>query len=677
MRDYTATNSLALGVRTAALSAVTAGGVALGLLLMGESTATVRYFWHNQGEMSARMHLVSGVFGAAGFAGAAALAFSLLHEAANERLWRCARALAPLGPLAMVPILFRWDLWQGHDLAFLFTALIVVLAVRATVTASILARPAELFGWATGWRRDTKRQTARWLPRPSTRLWLGVVVAASLLYAVWFSYYMTVWHLSSRTSWDTSIENNILWNLLHGHFYKAAPAMGPNGVHFARHSTLFAYLLVPFYALHQSAETVLILQSTLMGASAIPLFLFARGRIGAPIAALISILYLMHPAVQESNLFEAHYIKFGTPVFWTTLWLLDSKRYRLALLFACLTLSVREDVATWILLLGVWGLMTGRALRTSLTLAIGGAIYVGVVKFVIMPSFAGGEDQLAFMYQELMPPGKTSFAWAFATAFTNPAFFVQSLLDIDKLVFLLQILIPLAFVPLRRAIGWYAMIPGTVFCLMATHYPALVDIHFQYSHHFLAFLYPALVLVLESFGGEKLTSSPESAGLGRESCLLATSSREVRAPVAGILVAITVGTLVCSAQYGAVIQQHTSRGGPIPFKFGWDNEGRGRHHAITELLKILPSDAAVAASAFTTPQITNRENGYSLSIDLYDADWILVPSLRGEYLEIERQRTIEALASGAWGVVAVRPPFMLIKRGYKTDDNARRTKAIR
>lgn len=673
MYDYKATNHLAVGIRSAALAAVTAGAVALGFLLTGEETATVGYFWHNHAEMSARLHLVRGVFGAAGIAGAAVLAMSLVHGAANERLWRCARALAPLGPLAMVPILFRWNLWQGHDLAFLFTALIVVLAVRATVTASILARPAELLDWAAGWQRNAKRKTARWLPRPSARLWFGVVLAASLLYAVWFSYYTTVWHLSSRTGWDTSIENNILWNLLHGHFYKAAPAMGPNGVHFARHSTLFAYILVPFYALHQSAETVLILQSTLMGASAVPLFLFARRRIGDPIAALIALLYLMHPAVQESNLFEAHYIKFGTPIFWTTLWLLDSKRYRLALLFAGLTLSVREDVATWILLLGMWGIMTGRALRTSLTLVVGGAIYVGVVKFVIMPSFAGGEDQLSFMYQELIPPGKSSFGWALATAFTNPAFFVQSLLDMDKLVFLLQILIPLAFVPLRRTIGWFAMIPGAVFCLMATHYPALVDIHFQYSHHFLAFLYPALVLVLESLGGEKRADGQNRARLG----LLATSSRAVRAPVAGILAAITVGTLVCSSQYGAVIQQNTSRGGPIPFKFGWDDEGRARNRAITDLLQILPADAPVAASAFTVPQITNRENGYSLSIDFYDADWIIVPSHRGEFLDVERQRTVEALTSGAWGVVAVRPPFMLAKRGYKTDANARALRAIR
>ena len=63
----------------------------------------------------------------------------------------------------------------------------------------------------------------------------------------------------------------------------------------------------------------------------------------------------------------------------------------------------------------------------------------------------------------------------------------------DKLVYFLQIMVPLAFIPLSRKVGWFALIPGAVYSLMETQYHALVDIHYQYSPHFLAFLFPTLV----------------------------------------------------------------------------------------------------------------------------------------------------------------------------------------
>jgi len=482
-----------------------------------------------------------------------------------------------------------------------------------------------------------------------------LVGAAAIYYTVWFSYYTTIWHLSARSGWDLSIEDNILWNIVHGgRFFHAAPALGPTGSHFRRHATLIAYLLAPFYALHQSSEMVLILQSALQGLAAIPLFLFARRRLGDATAGIISIAYLLHPALQESNLFEAHYVKFGPLPFFTTLWLLDRQRTRAAIVAACLTLAVREDVATWVVLLGLWGIVEDRSRRASIFITIFACVYVGLVKFVLMPSLAGGQDELAFMYRDLIPQGKESFAWAMVTVVTNPAYFLRSLLEMEKFVYFLQIMVPLALIPLTRKIGWFALIPGAVYSLMETQYHALVDIHFQYSPHFLAFMFPAMVIVLEKQSERNAMDAKRVGALG----------------------AIVLGTLLCSYQYGPMFQQNNSRGGPIPYKFGWDTEGMARHRAITALKEILPPEAKVAASAFTVTQISSRPDGYSLSISLYDADWILAPTVRSEFVGEERPRTLQALGSGAFGVVAIHHPFFLAKKGYSTAKNATVTASL-
>jgi hypothetical protein len=234
------------------------------------------------------------------------------------------------------------------------------------------------------------------------------------------------------------------------------------------------------------------------------------------------------------------------------------------------------------------------------------------------------------------------------TVVTNPAYFIRSLLEMEKLVYFLQIMVPLALIPLSRKIGWFALIPGTIYSLMETQYHALVDIHFQYSPHFLAFMFPAMVFALE-----KQSERPT-----------------IDAKRVGALGAIVLGTLLCSYQYGPMFQQNSSRGGPIPYKFGWDSEGMKRHSAITALKEILPPDATVAASAFTVTQISSRMNGFSLSISLYDADWIFAPTARSELLSDERTRAVQALSSGTYGVVAVRHPFFLAKKGYSTEKNA-------
>jgi uncharacterized membrane protein len=664
------------GIRAVAIIATTVAAAVLGLMLSRPEYQSHAFFWRNTAATPERLALVVVPIASAALAGLVfAGVWALLARKRwnfTESLYRVAVTCSPIAPLAFAPVFLNWSLWQDKDLTFLLLVLVVILAFRSTLTAAMRARLWELLNAdedvAPNASPRVRSRLVDW--RPPRLTWLLLVVTAVFFYIVWFSYYTTIWHLSGRSGYDLAIEDNILWNIVHGgHFFHAAPTLGPTGSHFRRHATLIAYLLAPLYAIHQSAEMVLILQSMLQGLAAIPLFLFARRRLGDAAASLIAIVYLFQPALQESNLFEAHYVKFGPLPFFTTLWLLDSGRSRWAMVAACVTLGVREDVATWVVLLGAWGVFMDRSRRTSVIITCLACVYVGVVKFVIMPSLAGGQDELAFMYRDLIPAGKDSFAWAVVTVFSNPAYFAHSLLDMEKLVYFLQIMVPLAFIPLTRKIGWCALIPGMVYSLMETQYHALVDIHFQYSPHFLAFIFPAMVFALqapESPTGcaTRGTSEAQTPAFGPLQVFLDAPAR------LGAYGALILGTLICSYQYGPVFQQNTSRGGPIPYKFGWDQEGEARHRAIAALKEILPPHATVAASAFTVTQVSARPNGYSLSLSLYDADWIIAPTRRSEFVGDERSRTVQVLRDKSFGVVAVRAPFFLAKRGASTENNA-------
>ncbi|HVW24939.1 MAG TPA: DUF2079 domain-containing protein [Polyangiaceae bacterium] len=637
---------------------LTAAVTTLAVLLRQEPFFRRDYFWQNWLPAESLRHvLVTYCIGAAAVA---LLGCCLVLAKPNPRGLLRLRLLAartgPIAPLSLLPCLFSWRLYDGHDLAFLLLVLANALAIEATVRRALTAGLSEREQrWLTGVARTVRGPLERWRRHAASGAAVIVVLAVAG-YVTFFAYNTVVWHRSVRSGFDLAIENNILWNLLHGGpFFHASPVFGPSGSHFGRHATLISYVLLPLYALHQDAETLHVLQAAFVGAAAIPLFLFAKRRIGNGPAALIALVYLLYPAVEESNLFEMQYTKLAPAFFWTALALLDAGRIRLGLVAAATTLLVREDVASWIFLLGVYVALSRDFSVPRWAGAIMAAfsfLYVLVVKFAIMPRFLEAGFDLVFMYRDLLPHGRGSFASVLVSVFGNPAYALESMFDVGKLLYVLQLLVPLAFIPFRRGLGLLALIPGFVFCLLSTKYGPLIDIHYQYSPHVFAFEFPATVMVLE---GLARSPSPVSAPF--------------RAKMIAPLAAIIAATLPCSYQYGALLQSHTSRGGPIPFKFGWDDEGRGRHEAIQKLRSVVPESARVAASAFTVPQFSSRADDYSLSLGIYDADWLVAPARPSEYVGDELSRVREALSSGQFGVVAIEQPFFAARRNFSAERN--------
>ena len=70
-------------------------------------------------------------------------------------------------------------------------------------------------------------------------------------------------------------------------------------------------MLVPIYALAPRAETLLIIQATLIGAAVIPLFLFSRNRLGPYQAVSIAAMYVFYAPLHGGNLYDFHYPPLG------------------------------------------------------------------------------------------------------------------------------------------------------------------------------------------------------------------------------------------------------------------------------------------------------------------------------------------------------------------------------
>ncbi|MBM4081886.1 MAG: DUF2079 domain-containing protein, partial [Planctomycetes bacterium] len=204
-------------------------------------------------------------------------------------------------------------------LTFLFVA---VLAGMAAWMAA-LAEPRAVGGLG-----------ARW---PSPRRWLaGFCVAHVLIFAlISFARYDRL----LCGLYDLGIFDYLNWHAIHGQFFRHPKEAVYD------HCSPILLVCLPFYFVWSHPKVLLLLQSVLFAAAAIPLFALARDRLKSErIALLFAAVYLLYPFVARINLYDFHSAPFLPLPFFGACYFLS--RGKLVPYFICvlLSLSVQENV---------------------------------------------------------------------------------------------------------------------------------------------------------------------------------------------------------------------------------------------------------------------------------------------------------------------------------------------
>jgi uncharacterized membrane protein len=578
--------------------------------------------------------------------------------------YRLARRSAPLLLAGFLPLFCNWKFWNGRELNYLVTLGTVSISLAALTRYALQGAPvapdwprrirekalralgARVGGWCAG-TGSFLRRIGAWPRWP-----LLVVCAGAAAYAVFFSFHTIQTHYKLGTAaFDLGIEHNLVWNAAHwGPLFKTSPLGGPTSTHLGYHQTYFAYVIAPLYFVAPRPETLLVVQATLVGAAALPLFFFARRRIAPWPAALLALLFVLYPPVHGANLYDFHYITLAPFFLWLTLALLDARRDVLAALAVLLTLSVREDMAALLAIMGAFMIFAGIRPKAGLLLGVIGSVYFVGLKFIIMPRFLGGVDAYIHQYAEMLGKDEHGFRGVLKTAFGNPAFTIGKLLESDKLVYTLQILVPLAFLPWRRPIGLLCTVPGFFFTLLSTKYWPLLQISFQYTAYWTSFLFLAVVMNLEHLGK-----------------VVGESARK-----AWLLTLVLTG-IAASYQYGAMLQQNTARGGFGRYVFGVTAADRKNHDELYALINQVPPRAKIVSSELVVAHVASRPDSYTLRTGVFDADYVIAMTpIRGD----EATQFAPLLRGGTFGVVERRGRFVLAKRGHSADNNQTVLKAL-
>jgi uncharacterized membrane protein len=577
-------------------------------------------------------------------AGAGALfvwAIALLLRRRRETLRAAVWSGTILSPLLVAPFvvaLWDWRAFEGRPVLVLTAVLIVGLLFARAVAASYLQAIERPPSWLVG-LRESARRLPRWLPP----LLLVVMVLG-------FGAYMAVFGLINHyrlqtTSYDLAIFDNMVWRLARGHWFSSTPAFGRiGGNHIQRHATFAAYLFVPFYILRQNADTLIVLQAFVTGATMIPLYLLARRHLGSPWQAVaICACFGLYAPMHGPLFYDFHFLTLSPFFVVWTIYLFESGSTAGLIAVGTIAMLTREDISPGLAMMALGYLLGGKRPRAAV---LGGAIagvYFVLVKFVVMPHSGPHGETATFvdMYSDLAPSGEFTLGGVLRTLLTSPLFALNTMLKAEKLAYVLQVAVPVLFLPFRHRRTWLPFISAAMLTVVASNEHAS-EIFFQYTAHWTPYVFAGAVIAL---------------GAWRKSGL------EGRARAAGALAGVCLASVLASYHAGALFQHHTFRGGFRPVQFEWTRADAAQLADFRALSKQIPKNASVVATESEVPQLSARSDAYTMRIGVDNADYILVrvDDIRGE--GANRKNLLDSLRTRAYGFVERRGPYALWKRG--------------
>ena len=474
--------------------------------------------------------------------------------------------------------------FERWTLAGLFAALAAV-ALGATFTQpflylSLLVLAVLLVYAIRGWN-------ALPMPKPSRKESL-LAIALTAAVTVWFFLKVSAWTVGRVNSFSTpTYDFGIFAQMFHSMKTTGLPitTVERDGAlsHFAVHVSPIYYLLLPFYMIVPKPATLQVLQAAVLASAAIPLYLISKRHGLHPFlrAALCTLLFL-YPAYAGGTSYDIHENAFLTPLIFWLFYSLDCKKLPLTVLFAALTLMVKEDAAVYVAVIALWLLLKGILRKDSKwELVTGSAMLVlAVAYFFAVTAYLAnsGDGVMTYRYNNFIYDGSASLLAVVKAVLLSPMKAIFECVDKEKVEFIELTMRVLVLLPLvtRRYERLVLLIPYILVNLMSD-YKYQHDIFFQYTYGATACLFYLVVVNLADMKAWRLRILLVVLAL----CVSVTAFDEKIQPKA--------------TQYPEQCETYA-----------------GYYDKLREVLDTVPDGASVAATTFYTTYLSQRDILYDV-----------------------------------------------------------------
>lgn len=255
--------------------------------------------------------------------------------------------------------------------------------------------------------------------------------------------------------------------------------------HFNVHASYIFYLLAPFFALFPHPYTLLIAQVLLITGGIIPLYLIARNHKFSNIVLIaVCFLYIFCSGLIAPNYFDFHENAFLPTLLMWTLYAIDKKKIVLLYIMSILVCIVKEDAPIYIICIGLFFLIEEKSNKRyhGLVITAMAAIYFIIINSWLMQN-GDGEMMTSSRFANLTFDNNISFFYIIKNSLVNPSYLITQLLCDRTLIFFLQIMLPLMFLPFmsKKIHRLILIIPFILMNLIiGSGYEFASNINFQY-----------------------------------------------------------------------------------------------------------------------------------------------------------------------------------------------------
>ena len=390
--------------------------------------------------------------------------------------------------------------------------------------------------------------------------------------------------------------------------------------HFAVHVSPIYYLMLPVYLLFPSPVTLQILQPVILASAVIPLWLIGkRHGMSQLLRTLLCALLLILPVTAGGNYYDLHENCFLLPLLLWLMYAVDRRSTVLTVIFALLTLCVKEDAAVYVAIVGLYVLLRAltdcpsehkKELWLGIGLLIGALCWFMVVTWYLRTY---GDGVMTNRYRNFNYDGSDSLIAVIKATLMCPMKTLFECVDKEKLTYIGQTVLPLMAIPLftRRFDRYILLIPYILVNLMSDY---------TYQHN---------ILFQYNFGSTALLVYLVAVNLA--------DLRRKLIPLCALTVAIFVSTGYFFQNVAPQIQYYSTLYGQYtPY-----------YESVADALNTIPDDASVTTHTFYGAYLSERAVLYDLRYcskeHLLSSDYVVIRS--NTEAEVDRFGGFDALCA--------------------------------
>lgn len=345
--------------------------------------------------------------------------------------------------------------------------------------------------------------------------------------------------------------------------------------HFAVHFSPIFYLILPICWVFPSPVTLLVCQALISASGLIPLVLLCKSYKQTNFCtALLCICYMGVPAITGGNLYYLHENVFLSPLLMWLFYFAERKNYRLSVVFAILIMLVKEDAPIYVIIFGLYLLISKNDKKLGTILISLGTVYF-VTAVSLMNIFGEGVMSNRFgNFNKTSDP--TTLVGVVKSAFSNPAYVISEMFENDRIMFLLQLFIPVGFLPfVTKKLSRYVLLLPMVVVNLLSDYGYQHDMSYQYVFGTLSFVIYLCVINSADFSQKNRTKY--------------------------LLICGVSSVMVFVSMYYSRLEVVESY-----------KNNMAEHRAMSQAIELIPEDASVSATTFLVPNLSQRDEIYEL-----------------------------------------------------------------